>query len=89
MGIVVTAKEVSALFDALIRGTQARETLEEWARVRMAANDTRDLTFDPPNDEARLWVAIAYLSGVGLRVAPGTYLHSNEDFEAFRRKHRI
>jgi hypothetical protein len=89
MGIVVTAKEVSALFDALIRGTQAREALEEWARVRMAANDKSGLAFHPPNDEARLWRAITYLSGVGLRVAPGTYLHSNEDFEAFRREHRL
>jgi hypothetical protein len=89
MGIVVTAKEVSAQFDALIRGAQTRETLEAWARVRMAANDHRDLSFDPPDDEARLWGAIAYLSGVGLRVAPGTYLHSNQDFEAFRRRHKL
>jgi len=53
MRIVVTAKEVSALFDALIRGTQARETLEEWALVRMTANDTRDLSFDPANDKRK------------------------------------
>jgi hypothetical protein len=77
------------MFDALIRGTQSREGVEDWARVRMVANDARDLRFDPPNDEARIWDAIMYLLGVGLRSAPGSYLHSTEDFEAFRRKHRL
>ncbi len=89
MRIVITAKDVSEMFDALIRGTQSRESLEDWARTRIAANDARDLRFDPPNDEARLWRAITYLSGVGLRSAPGSYLHTTEDFEAFRRKHGL
>jgi hypothetical protein len=89
MGVVVTAKEVSEIFDALVRGIQSRESLEEWARVRMAANDARDLRFDPSNDEARLWRAITYLSGVGLRSAPGSYLHSTDDFERFRQKHGL
>jgi hypothetical protein len=89
MGVVVTAKEVSEIFDALIRGIQSRESLEEWARIRMAANDARELRFDPPNDEARLWHAITYLSGVGLRSAPTSYLHSADDFERFRQKHGL
>ena|SRR5438445_10727245 len=80
MEVIVTAKDVSEIFDTLIRGTQSRESLEEWARVRMAANDARDLRFDPPKDEGRLWRAITYLSGVGLRSAPGSYLHSTDDF---------
>src|SRR5258705_178588 len=53
MRIVVTAKEVSAPFDALIRGTQAREALEEWARVRRNPDGTRELSFDPADEQRK------------------------------------
>ena len=51
----------------------------------MRANVERRLHFDPPEDEKRLWDAILYLLGVGLKVDEDRYLHGSEDFEAYRR----
>jgi hypothetical protein len=89
MELIVTAKDLSEIFDALIQGTQSRESIEDWARYRMAAADAGELQFKPPHDEPRLWDATKYLLGVGLRTGPSSYLHSLEDFEVFRLKHQL
>ena len=81
----VTAAELSEQFDALMSRRRPREEVEFWAAERMRANDERRLQFDPPEDEKRLWDAILYLLGVGLKVDEDRYLHGSEDFEAYRR----
>jgi len=82
----VTVAEISEQFDALIAGRRSAEEIERWADERMRAHDARDLEFVPRADEGRLWRAITYLLGVGLKVSADQYLHSKEDFEAFRRQ---
>lgn len=84
--MVVTAADISEQFDALLSGERTREEIEGWAEERMYAADAGALRYEPPAEEQRLWGAITYLLGVGLRVAPGAYLHSPEDFLAFRRE---
>jgi hypothetical protein len=80
----VSAADVSAQFDALISGRRSPEDVEQWATARMVAEDAGELAFEPPAEAERLWDAILYLLGVGLRVGPGEYLHSRADFEGYR-----
>jgi hypothetical protein len=87
--VVVTAGDISEQFDALLSGERTREEVERWAEERMHAEDTGELRYEPPSEEDRLWRAIIFLLGVGLRTAPDAYLHSPEDFLAFRREARI
>jgi hypothetical protein len=87
MELIVTPTEISERFDALIRGAESRESIEDWARIRMEACDARALHYEPRSDESRLWDAIKYLLGVGLRTEPDTYLHSAADFQAYREDH--
>ena len=87
MELIVTPEEISERFDALIRGAESRESIEAWARIRMEACDARELRYEPRSDESRLWEAIQYLLGVGLRTEPDTYLFSIADFQAYRQEH--
>ena len=87
MEVIVTAADITEQFNALISGRRPPSAVEDWAAERMAAEDARKLVYEPGTDEGRLWDAITYLSGVGLLVAPGQYLHGVEDFEAYRREH--
>ena len=84
--IKVTAEDVSEQFDALMSRRRPPEDIEAWAGERMRASDEGRLEYDPPSDEDRLWDAILYLLGVGLKTGPDTYLHSVEDFEHYRRE---
>jgi hypothetical protein len=86
MELIVTSIQISQRFDALIQGTESREQIEDWAQIRMKACDARTLRYKPPNDETRLWDAIKYLLGVGLKTEQG-YLFSNADFQAYRQQH--
>jgi hypothetical protein len=87
MELIVTPTEISERFDALIRGAESRESIEDWARIRMKASEARALRYEPRSDESRLWDAIKYLLGVSLRTEPETYLHCTADFKAYREKH--
>ncbi len=87
--MTVTLKEVSAAFDAVIAGTQSREEIARWAEERRKADDRRELTYDPPNAEERIWAGILYLIGVDGEVAPGEYLFCVDDFTEFRAKHGL
>jgi hypothetical protein len=82
--LTVTVPEVSALFDGLVAGAISREGAERWAEERMRAEDAGRLRYEPAEEEARLWDAILYLSGVGLRTSPTEYLHPPEEFASHR-----
>ena len=87
--MTVTLKEISAAFDALIAGTQSREEIARWAEERRKADDRRELIYDPPKEEARIWAGILYLIGVVSEVEPGEYLFSVDAFRAFRAEHGL
>lgn len=87
--MTVTMKEVSAAFDALVAGTQSREDLARWAEERRKADDRRELTYEPPNEEERIWAGILYLIGVDAEVEPGEYLFSIDAFVEFRTEHGL
>ncbi len=83
--MIVTLTDIGDQFDALLSGTRSREDVETWADRHMRAEDEGRLVYEPKSDEARIWDAITYLSGVALRTAPAVYLHAPEDFLAYRR----
>jgi hypothetical protein len=87
--VKVTRIEISKQFDALIDGTSSREDTEKWAEVRMRAQDLGELKYEPAAAADQLWTAIKYLLGVGLKTSPSDYLHSVEDFQAFRREFKV
>ena len=83
----MTPEEISQKFEALIAGAESRESIEDWARVRMEACDADEVSYEPRSDECRLWDAVTYLLGVGLCTESDTYLHSTADFQAYRQEH--
>jgi hypothetical protein len=84
--VKVTRSDIAKQFDALIGGTRSREDIETWAEARMHAQDLGELMYEPAAAEEQLWRAITFLLGVGLKTSSSDYLHSVEDFEAFRRE---
>jgi len=51
----------------------------------MQAEDEGSLVMDDVNKE-KIWDAIIYFSGVDLEEWPGTYIHTNQDFEEARKR---
>jgi hypothetical protein len=84
--VKVSRSDIANQFDALIDGSRSREDVEKWAEARMRAQDLGELVYQPAAEAAQLWRAIEYLLGVGLKTSSSDYLHSVEDFEAFRRE---
>jgi len=87
--MTVTIDKITETFACLESGAQSRELVAEFAVSAMKADDSNSLVMEPPEDASRIWNAITYLSGVDIKVSPETYLHCNEDFAEFRRKHGI
>ena len=83
--MVVTSNDITERFDELIQGARSRESIEQWAIELMKAEDSRQLHYDPPADEKRIWQAVLYLTGVGLCDGQ-SHLHSIENFEVYRRQ---
>lgn len=80
----VSPSDVSAQFDALLSGRARPEQVEDWAASLMDAHARADLVFEPAADQQRLWRAIQYLSGVGLKLDARTYLHGADDHREYR-----
>ncbi|WP_228191320.1 hypothetical protein [Acinetobacter baumannii] len=73
----ISLLDVQQVFNDLLNHKISREDAEEWARKRMNALDNQDLIFDPPIKEELLWKAVIYLSGVGLKISPDTYMEDD------------
>ncbi|MBV6584212.1 hypothetical protein JMA24_07065 [Acinetobacter baumannii] len=73
----ISLLDVQQVFNDLLNHKISREDAEEWARKRMNALDNQDLIFDPPIKEELLWKAVIYLSGVGLKISPDTYMDAD------------
>ena len=84
--MLVTRRDITEQFDALLSRQRTPEEIEAWATVRMRAADAGQLRFEPPGEEPRLWGAIVYLLGVGLKTDSATYLHSPDDFLRYRQE---
>ena len=52
----------------------------------MRAQELGELVYEPAAAADKLWRAIKYLFGVGMKTSSSDYLHSVENFEAFRRE---
>lgn len=85
----ITLYEIKTKFDELINEDIPREAITEWAKKRQEAEDDEQLEYDPPFEENRIWRAITYLMGVDLKDIDGSYLHSIENFNDFRKKMEI
>ena len=82
----LTTADVSRIFDDLLRGVMTREEAELWAEERMRLDDADRLAFTPAEAEATLRDAVHYLAGVAIRDTVSTYLHSPQDFRAYRQE---
>jgi hypothetical protein len=80
----VTSLDIQKKFDSLIMETDSRESIADFAKRAMEADDCGSLEIEPPLSSEVVWKAITYLSGVDLMVAPDQYLHSIEDFSEYR-----
>lgn len=82
--MVVTLDDIRQKFDALHLENEPRESVAHFALQAIAANDARLLEMTPASCQDKIWRAIKYLSGVDLQKAPDRYLHSSDNFAAFR-----
>lgn len=76
--------DIIELLDAVISGRLQRDTVEEWAQRRLDLLDDGRLVFEPPEDEQRLYEAIAYLQTIALRHDDGALVRSRGDVLSYR-----
>ena len=84
--MTVLISEISQAFDDLVSGLKSREAVAAWATALRQAEDARQLRYEPASEEARIWNAILYLTGVDLKSSPTDYLHNTNDFLTYRQK---
>lgn len=77
----VTISEVLQVFEGILAGNITRDEAEDWAYIRMEAEDNRELIYDPAPAEDLIWDGIGYLLGVGLLNLTGEYLHADTDIK--------
>jgi hypothetical protein len=70
---------VRQVFRDVLDGRMTRDAADRWAYGVMQLSEARSLTYSPPTAEDRIWDAVMYLYGIDLMVAPGEYLHNEED----------
>ena len=87
--MTITRSDISAAFDDLSSGARTRESIAVWASSLLKADDDGSLVLQPASDRSALWEAVKYLVGVDLRHTPQEYLHSLDDFRAFRIRHGV
>jgi hypothetical protein len=75
----VTVGIVGQIFEDVLNGKISREEADRWARSVMQASEVETLTFSPSRDRKRIWAGVMYLNGVDLMIAPGQYLHTEEE----------
>jgi hypothetical protein len=80
MGIRISSQDVEKILESLIKNEITRDDAEQWAYERMLANDNKSLIYIDERDEKRIWDAVMYLLGAGLKNDPNTYFHPHEDF---------
>lgn len=78
--------EIAQILTELIQGKKTREQIAFWATNKQTAHDSDDLEFEPMVDKRKIWRAIKYLMGVDLKDIDGSYLHSSEDFQEFKKE---
>jgi len=81
--MLITIQDIHSKFDDLCQGRESRESVAEFARRAMSANDIGLLERSKDNNDV-IWRSILYLSGVDLKEYPGNYIHSLFDFEEAR-----
>lgn len=84
--MIVTRHELIEAFDDLIAGNRSREAIADLAKTAMMADDVGKLILEPETEAKKLWETIIYLSGVDIMDSPDVYLHTIDDFQAYRRK---
>lgn len=75
----LTVEAVRQVFEDVLNGKISREEADQWARSVMQAAEVRTLTFYPSRDRERIWAGVMYLNGGDLMIAPGQYLHTEEE----------
>ncbi|UWU16985.1 hypothetical protein N2599_29725 (plasmid) [Rhizobium sullae] len=81
----IDLNQIRDKFDGLCSGSASREEVARFASRAIEADDIGKLHMEKSN-EAKIWEAILYLSGVDLMDVPGEYLHTVSDFENARRE---
>lgn len=78
----VRLEMVRRMFEDVLSGKISREEADRWAYSVMRSDELGDLTFTPSRDRERIWAGVMYLHGVDLMVAPGQYLHCDDDIRS-------
>lgn len=77
--VEIKLETVRSVFHDLLHGRMTREAADQWACDVMQHQDNGSLIYSPFNEEDRIWDGVKYLYGVDVQVAPGEYLHTDED----------
>lgn len=73
---------VRRVFSDVLEGRITREAADRWAYGVMQQSELGSLTFSPQTEKDRIWDGVMYLYGIDNTVAPGQYLHSDEDIQS-------
>ncbi len=78
----IDLEAVRCVFCDVLEGRMTREAADRWAYGVMQESEAGSLMFSPVNARDRIWEGVMYLYGIDNMVAPGQYLHTEEDIRA-------
>lgn len=78
----IDLETVRRVFCDVLDGRMTREEADRWAYGVMQQAEAGSLTYSPVTAKDRIWEGVMYLYGIDNMVAPGQYLHSEEDIRS-------
>ncbi|MFN8985832.1 MAG: hypothetical protein ACK5VR_05925 [Burkholderiales bacterium] len=75
----ISLETVRSVFRDVLERRMTREAADRWAYDMMQQEEGGSLNYSPLSEKDRIWDGVMYLYGIDTMVAPGEYLHSEED----------
>ena len=80
----ISIDDIAKAFDHLQQKSKTREEVSDWALCLMRAEDAGDLRYMPSDQEAKIWKAIIWLTGIDLKADSDSYFDSDESIQEYR-----
>ena len=80
----ISIDEIMKAFDHLQKKSKTREEVSDWALRLMRAEDAGDLRYMPSDQEAKIWKAIIWLTGIDLKEESDSYFDTDEGIQEYR-----
>ena len=74
----ISIDDITKAFGHLQQKSKTREEVSDWALCLMRAEDAGELRYKPFDQEAKIWKAIIWLTGIDLKTDSDSYFDSGQ-----------